>query len=94
VGFCSSFFELEAKFYADSLLLKIRHFSWRKNRRTTKTRYRNARNSRTRPLSLPAVGILIHKGYCSAHLTAEGRTTTGSLALFKFPELLGSTSYE
>jgi hypothetical protein len=31
VRFCSSFFfELEAKFDADSLLLKIRHFSWRK----------------------------------------------------------------
>jgi hypothetical protein len=94
VGFCSSFLELEAKFDADSLLLKIRHFSWRKNRRTTKTRrYRNARNSRTRPLSLPAVGTLIHKGYCSAHLAVEGRTTTGSRALFKFPELFGSTSY-
>jgi hypothetical protein len=65
-----------------------------KNRRTTKTRhYRNARNSRTRALSLPAVGTLIHKGYCSAHLAAEGRTTTGLRALFKFPELLGSTSY-
>jgi hypothetical protein len=65
-----------------------------KNRRTTKTRrYRNARNSWTRPLSLPAVGTLIHKGYCSAHLAAEGRTTTGSRALFKFPEFLGSTSY-
>jgi hypothetical protein len=65
-----------------------------KNRRTTKTRrYRNAHNSRTRPLSLPAVGTLIHKGYCSAHLAAEGRTTTGSRALFKCPELLGSTSY-
>jgi hypothetical protein len=46
-----------------------------------------------RPLSLPAVGTLIHKGYCSAHLAAEGRTTTGSRALLKFPELLGSTSY-
>jgi hypothetical protein len=65
-----------------------------KNRRTTKTRrYRNACNSRTRPLSLPAVGILIHKGYCSVYLAAEGRTTTGLRALFKFPELLGSTSY-
>jgi hypothetical protein len=42
---------------------------------------------------LPAVGTLIHKGYCSAHLAAEGRTTTGSRELFKFPELLGSTSY-
>jgi hypothetical protein len=42
---------------------------------------------------LPAVGTLIHKGYCSAHPAAEGRTTTGSCALFKFPELLGSTSY-
>jgi hypothetical protein len=74
------------------LLLKICHCSWRKNRRTTKTqRYRNARNSRTRPLSLPAVGTLIHKGYCSAHLAAEGRTTTGSHVLFKFSELLGST---
>jgi hypothetical protein len=31
VGFCSSFFfELEAKLDTDSLLLKIRHFSWRK----------------------------------------------------------------
>jgi hypothetical protein len=30
VAFCSSFFELEAKFDADSLLPKIRHFSWRK----------------------------------------------------------------
>jgi hypothetical protein len=28
VGFCSSFFEFEEKFDADSLLLKIRHFSW------------------------------------------------------------------
>jgi hypothetical protein len=42
---------------------------------------------------LPAVGTLIHKGYCSAHLAAEGRTTTGSRVLLKFPELLGSTSY-
>jgi hypothetical protein len=33
----------------------------------------------------PAVGTLIHKGYCSAHLAAEGRTTTGSRAIFKFP---------
>jgi hypothetical protein len=65
-----------------------------KNRRTTKTRrYTYARNSRTRPLSLPAVGTLIQQGYCSAHLAAEGCTTTGSRALFKFPELLGSTSY-
>jgi hypothetical protein len=65
-----------------------------KNCRTTKARrYRNARNSRTHPLSLPAVGTLIHKGYCSAHLAAEGRTTTGSRAIVKFPELLGSTSY-
>jgi hypothetical protein len=65
-----------------------------KNCRTTKTRrYRNARNSRTRPLSLPAVGTLIHKGYCSAHLATEGRTTTGSRMLFRFPKLLGSTSY-
>jgi hypothetical protein len=55
----------------------------KKNRRTTKTRhYRNARNSRTRPLSLPAVGTLIHKGYCSAHLAAEVRTTTGSRARY------------
>jgi hypothetical protein len=38
---------------------------------------------------LPAVGILIHKGYCSAHLAAEGRTTTGSRALFKFPRTFG-----
>jgi hypothetical protein len=66
----------------------------KKNRQTTKTRrYRNARNSRTHPLSFLAVGTLIHKGYCSAHLAAEGHTTTGSRVIVKFPELLGSTSY-
>jgi hypothetical protein len=30
VGFCSSFVEPKEKFDADSLLLKIRPFSWRK----------------------------------------------------------------
>jgi hypothetical protein len=30
VGFCSSFVEPEAKFDADSLLLEVRPFSWRK----------------------------------------------------------------
>jgi hypothetical protein len=65
-----------------------------KNCQTTKTqRYRNARNSKKRPLSLPAVGTLIHRGYCSAHPAAEGHTATGSRALFKFPKLLSSTSY-
>jgi hypothetical protein len=64
-----------------------------RNRWTTKTRrYTNARNSTTHPLCLLAVGILIHKGYCSAHLAAEGHTTTSSRVLFKFPKLLGSTS--
>jgi hypothetical protein len=64
-----------------------------KNCRTTKTRrYRNARNSRTRPLRLPAVGTLIHKGYCSAHVAAAGRRVI-NLFMVKFPELLNSTSY-
>jgi hypothetical protein len=94
VSFCSSFFlawsEIWCRFFAPyNPPFQLE----KKNRRTTKTRrYRNARNSRTRPLSLKAVGTLIHKGYCSAHLAAEGRNTIGSRALFKFPELLGSTS--
>jgi hypothetical protein len=90
VGFCSSFVEPEAKFDADSLLLKIRPFSWRKKiagplkHDVTETHV----NSRTRPLSLPAVGTLIHKGYCSAHLVAEGRTTTVSRVI-QIPRTFG-----
>jgi hypothetical protein len=74
--------------------LKSAIFAGLKNRRTTTTkRYKNERNSRTRPLAFTAVGTLIHKGYCSPHLAAAGHTTTGSRVEFKFPELLGSTSY-
>jgi hypothetical protein len=87
------FFKLKAKFDADSLLLKSDIYAGLKNRRTTTTqRYKNARNSRTRPIAFTAVGTLIHKGYCSPHLAAAGHTTTGSRVEFKFPELLGSTS--
>jgi hypothetical protein len=70
--------------------LKCAIYAGIKNRRTTATqRYKNARNSRTRPLAFTAVGTLIH----SPHLAAAGHTTTGSRVEFKFPELLGSTSY-
>jgi hypothetical protein len=94
VGFCSSFLSLKQNLMQILYSLKSAMSVGEKNRRTTNTRrYRNACNTRTRPLSLPDVGTLIRKGYCSAHLAAEGRTTTGSRALFKFPELLGSTSY-
>jgi hypothetical protein len=46
------------------------------------------------PRAVTAVGTPIHKGYCSPHLAAAGHTTTGSRVEFKFPELLGSTSYD
>jgi hypothetical protein len=65
-----------------------------KNRRITKTQpHKNALNLMTPPLSLKTVGTLIHKAYCSPHVGADGHTATGSGALFKFPEFLGSTSY-
>jgi hypothetical protein len=91
-GFLQQFFLSKQNLMQILCSLKSAIYAGLKNRRTTTTQlYKNARNSRMRPLAFTAVGTLIHKGYCSPHLAAAGHTTTGSRVEFKFPELLGST---
>lgn len=44
-------------------------------------------------LTVTVIDVLIHKGHCSPTLLTVGLIIIGSYTNFKFPELLGNTSY-
>ena len=91
MGFSCSFVELEAKFNANPLLLNSRHFD--NSRHTRKRCKENSQNSETRALIKKPVGWLTVERYSKRHLAAQFRTANGLRGIFKFSEILGSTSY-
>jgi len=90
VGFSFSFVEHEAKFNGNALL-NIRHFDNR--RHTGKWFKENSQNLETRALIKTPVGRLLVERYSKRHLAAQFRSAVALRGIFKFSEILGSTSY-
>jgi len=91
VGLSCSFVELEAKFNASSLLLNARHFNIR--RHSWKWCNESSQNSETRALIQTPFARLLVERYKMRHLAAQVRSADGLRGIFKFSEILGSTTY-
>ena len=79
------------KFNASSLLLNCRHFD--NCRHSWKWCKENSQNSETRALIKTPVATLLVERYKKRHLAAQVRSANGLRSIFKFSEILGSTTY-
>ena len=91
MGLSWSFVEPEAKFNESSLLLNTHHFDIR--RHTWKWCKENSQNSETHAITKTPLGTLSVERYKKKHLAAQVCSANGLCSIFKFSEILVSTTY-